>query len=303
MVTTVTSVEPTEPERQCLRRLLDIARAEDLGPGDATAALLPGGLRARARFVARGPLVFCGGPVLETIAAAYDDGIRTALSAGCGTAARAGEALAEWTGPAQAILAAERVALNFLQRLSGVATTTRAYVDAVAGTRAEVLDTRKTIPGWRALDKYAVRVGGGRNHRLGLYDAVLVKDNHLALLARAGEADPLAAVGRRVDDLRRRLPAGGFVELEVDTLDQLARALELDVDVVLLDNMSPGQLAEAVRLRDSAGAAGRIALEASGGIALANVRAVAETGVERIAVGALTHSAPAADIALDVETG
>ena len=302
MFTTVTPVQPTEPEREDLRRLLALARAEDLGPGDVTGAILPDDLRAHARFVARRPLVFCGGPLLETIAGAYDDGIRTTLRAESGRQADAGDALAEWSGPARGILAAERVALNFLQRLSGVATATRAYVDAVAGTGAKVLDTRKTTPGWRALEKYAVRVGGGRNHRLGLYDAVLVKDNHLVLLGGVEGDDPLAAVGRRLEGLRSQLPPGGFVEVEVDTLEQLARALELNVDIILLDNMSTDRLAEAVRLRDAA-AGGRIELEASGGITLENVRAVAETGVERIAVGALTHSAAAADIALDIEAG
>jgi len=209
--------------------------------------------------------------------------------------------LAEWVGKARSVLAAERVALNFLQRLSGIATLTGEYVEAVAGTGAEIFDTRKTTPGWRALEKYAVRAGGGRNHRMGLYDAVLVKDNHMAVLAKSGRADAIAALADELAAARERLGGGGFVELEVNTLEELAAALKLPVDVIMLDNMPAGDLREAVEMRDKAKLRGNVALEASGGITLGNVRAVAETGVERIAVGALTHSAPAADIALDVE--
>lgn len=302
LVRDMIGLEPTQPERDCLQRLLKIARSEDLGDGDVTSTILPAGATARGRFVAREPLVLAGGAMLPEMAAAYDGGIVTAVHVPDGKSADAGDVLAEWAGPAGAILAAERVALNFLQRLSGIATTTRAYVDAAAETSAAIYDTRKTTPGWRELAKYAVRAGGGRNHRMGLYDAVLVKDNHLAILAAGGCDDPLAEVGRQIGRLRGALPAGAFIEIEVDTLDQLRRALVLDVDVILLDNMSPAEMSEAVGLRDAAGSAGRIALEASGGVTLASVRAVAETGVERIAIGALTHSATAVDIALDIET-
>ena len=284
-----------------LQRLVAMARQEDLGGGDVTGVVVPAGAEVRGRFVAREPLVACGVGMLGAIAGAYDSGIETDVRVSDGTGVAADEALAEWRGPARAVLAAERVALNFLQRLCGVATVTAAYVEAVAGTAAGIYDTRKTIPGWRQLDKYAVRVGGGRNHRMGLYDAVLVKDNHLAILAAGGWADPLAEAGRRLAGVRGRLAAGGFVEVEVDGLEQLEAALALDVDVILLDNMGPEALRQAVRMRDAAGAAGRIELEASGGITLANVRAAAEAGVERIAIGALTHSVRAADIALDIE--
>ena len=293
------AIQPGKPELESLRRLLELARIEDLGSGDITSAMLPAGAAARAHFVARQELVFCGGPLLEHIAAAYDGGIATRLLADEGRHAAAGDVLADWVGPAGAILSAERVALNFLQRLSGVATATAAYVAAVAGTKAKIYDTRKTTPGWRLLEKYAVRVGGGSNHRMGLYDAVLIKDNHLAIMARAKGADALTAAARQLDKVRSQLPAGGFVELEVDSLGQLPAALKLNVDVIMLDNMSADELAEAAGIRDRA-ARGGIELEASGGITLANVRAVAEAGVDRIAVGALTHSAPAADIALDV---
>jgi len=296
-----TRIIPNKRERENLWRILELARSEDLGSGDVTSLILPTGLHARGRFVARQSLVFCGGAMLEAIAVRYHGGIRTRLAAEEGARAGAGELLAEWDGPARGILAAERVALNFLQRLSAVATITREYVDAVAGTGAQVYDTRKTTPGWRELEKYAVRVGGGLNHRKGLYDAVLVKDNHLAIMARAEGRNPLTAAGRELDRVRPYLPEGAFVELEVDTLEQFAHAQELDVDIVLLDNMTVEQLTEAVRMRRRIGAVKRFELEASGGITLDNVRAVAETGVERIAVGALTHSAGAVDISLDVE--
>jgi nicotinate-nucleotide pyrophosphorylase (carboxylating) len=291
---------PTQQERDNLRRLLEQARSEDLGGGDLTSAILPGELRARAQFVSRQELVFCGGCFLQAIAAAYDTAIATRLKAAEGEPVGLNAVLAEWSGPLRSILSTERVALNFLQRLSGVATATRGYVQAVAGTAAGIYDTRKTIPGWRELDKYAVRAGGGRNHRQGLYDAALIKDNHLAGLALATGQEPLEALRPHLRQLRSSLPAGGFIELEVDDLEQLARALKLDVDMILLDNMSPDQLRQAVALRDQADLKGKVELEASGGITLATVRAVAQAGVERISVGALTHSAPAVDIALDL---
>ncbi len=291
------AIQPNQPELDNLRRLLEAAKAEDLGSGDITSAILPEGITCRGRFVAREGLVFCGGMFLAEIAAAYDQAIQTKVSVAEGTLAEAGATLAEWTGPTRAILSAERVALNFLQRLSGIATATHEYVDAVEGTAAKIYDTRKTTPGWRALEKYAVRAGGGRNHRMGLYDAVLVKDNHLAVLGGNG----LTGLADKLDDLRDSLPPGGFIEVEVDTLEQLADALTLNIDVILLDNMSDRQLATAVAMRDATGTKRRIELEASGGITPANVRAAAETGVERIAIGALTHSARAVDISLEIE--
>jgi nicotinate-nucleotide pyrophosphorylase (carboxylating) len=294
-------IRPNSSERENLWQILELARNEDLGGGDVTSAILPADLCARGRFVARQPLVFCGGALLEAIAVKYDGGIRTTVLVEEGYKVAPGAALAEWSGPARGILAAERVALNFLQRLSGVATTTREYVQAVAGTGAAIYDTRKTTPGWRELEKYAVRVGGGLNHRKGLYDAVMVKDNHLAVMAKAEGQDPLTAAARELERIRPYLPEGAFVELEVDSLEQFAQALGLEVDIVLLDNMTVEQLARAVAMRNAAGAKGRIELEASGGITLANVREVAAAGVERIAVGALTHSAGAVDIALDVQ--
>lgn len=295
------AIRPSKRERENLWRVLELARDEDLGGGDLTSSILPTGLHATARFVARHSMIFCGGALLEPIAVKYDGSIRTELFVPEGQPAEAGDVLAQWDGPAGGILAAERVALNFLQRLTGIATATREYVDAVAGTGAAIYDTRKTTPGWRYLEKYAVRAGGGFSYRKGLYDAVLVKDNHLAIMARAEGQDPLVATARELERIRPYLPDGSSIELEVDSLEQLSRALELNVDIILLDNMSAEDLAKAVNMRNEAGLAGRIELEASGGITLVNVRAVAQTGVERISVGALTHSVEAADIALDIE--
>lgn len=296
------TIQPGEKEMANLGRLLEMARAEDLGEaGDVTSALLPSEAQAVGRFVARQDLIFCGGAFLEAIAAAYDDRLVSVCEVPDGAEVQAGSVLAEWRGPARGMLAGERVALNFLQRLSGVATTTGQYVKAAAGAAAEVYDTRKTTPGWRGLEKYAVRAGGGKNHRYGLYDAVLIKDNHLAILAKAEGGDPMTAIGRELERAAAKLGDYDFVELEVDTLDQFAAALKLPVDIILLDNMPVGDLAKAVTLRNQAAGARSIRLEASGGITLANIGQVAATGVERIAVGALTHSAAAADIALEIE--
>ncbi len=290
--------KPTQVECDNLATLLALAKAEDLGPGDVTSNLLPETTQAVTRFVTREEIVLCGGVFLAAIAEAYGP-IETTVSAEEGTLLPAGTAFAQWTGPARAVLPAERVALNFLQRLTGIATITRQYVRAAEGTVAAVVDTRKTTPGYRALEKYAVRVGGGGNHRMGLYDAVLVKDNHLAALQRGGSVDPIVDLAGPLASVRDQLASDGFVELEVDTLVQLTSALTLPVDIVLLDNMSPAELRQAVLMRDQAGAQGRILLEASGGIDLDSVAQVARTGVDRIAVGALTHSARAVDIGLD----
>jgi len=289
----------TQSQRECFLRLLDIAKAEDFGGGDITCSLLPADVQTLATFTARQEMVLAGGCLLEDIAAKYNPAIHTEILASDGTRLMRGEAIARWRGPAGAIMSAERVALNFMQRLSGIATITDKYVQQVQGTRANIFDTRKTTPGWRCLEKYAVKVGGGKNHRMGLYDAVLVKDNHLAALARAGKPAPLADMGKQLAELRNKISRGGFIEVEVDTLEQLADALRLPVDMILLDNMPPAVLAQAVEMRRAAGMEGKIEYEASGGITLENLRAIAETGVERISVGALTHSVKCVDIGLD----
>ncbi len=295
------AIQPGKSERENFWQLLEMARNEDLGSGDITSAILPGDVMATGRFIARQPMIFCGGALLEAIACHYDGQLRTSTTVEEGRNVQPGQMLCRWTGPARGMMAAERVALNFLQRLSGVATMTQKYVQAVADMSVKIFDTRKTTPGWRELEKYAVRVGGGMNHRRGLYDAVLIKDNHLAILAKAEGQDPMTAVGRELQRVRPYLPDQAFIELEVDTLEQFAVALTLPVDIILLDNMSLDELRQAVAARDRADLRGRIDLEASGGIGLENVRQVAETGVERIAVGALTHSAGVVDIALDID--
>ena len=294
--------EPGQLELANLRALLAMAVAEDLGRGDVTAAMLPSDAPASGTIVAREPLVLCGGVFLAEICAAYSDAITVQLQAGEGDELAAGAVIARIDGLACSVMAAERVALNFLQKLSGIATLTGRYVSAVAGSGAKILDTRKTTPGWRALEKYAVRCGGGANHRIGLYDAVLIKDNHLAVLTAAGVDDPIGELAAKFPDARASLDdADGFIEIEVDTLDQFDVALPLGADVIMLDNMSPELMRQAVARRDAVGLAGKVLLEASGGITLQNVRQAAESGVERIALGAITHSARVVDIALDIE--
>jgi nicotinate-nucleotide pyrophosphorylase (carboxylating) len=271
---------------------LDVVRrglAEDLGrAGDVTSeAVVPAGTRARARLVARAAGRVCGLDVALAAFRELDPGVAIEVAAPDGADVGANAVLASLKGDARALLAAERTALNLLARLSGIATATRELVRAVGGQGARIACTRKTTPGLRALEKYAVRVGGGSNHRFGLDDAVLIKDNHVALAGGVGEAvrRARAAVGHLVK-----------IEVEVDDLAQLDEALTAGADVVLLDNMDPPTLTEAVRR-----ARGRAVTEASGGIRPASVVAVAATGVAVISVGWLTHSAPAFDVALELE--
>jgi nicotinate-nucleotide pyrophosphorylase (carboxylating) len=282
----------TSAETTACCQLIDLALAEDLdGAGDVTSQLtIPAELQGRAAFVARADGVVAGLPAVALVLAAVDAHLVFDVLVGDGSRVQRGTCLATVTGAMRGILAAERTALNFLQRLSGVATQTAKYVQAIAGLPGKVLDTRKTTPGWRLLEKYAVRQGGGHNHRLGLYDGILVKDNHLAALGE--QADVWQRLGTALAG-RRGLP----VEIEVDTLEQLRQVLALRPDIVLLDNMTTAQMSEAVRMRNQL--APGVQLEASGGVTLATIRAIAETGVDRISVGALTHSAVALDIALD----
>lgn len=263
------------------------ALEEDLGrAGDVTSDLvLPAGQRATAILVARRAGTIAGLQVAEAAFHLVDGSLKVRQEALDGQTVPAGTPLLAVQGAARSILAAERVALNFVGHLSGVATTTRALVDAVAGTKAKIVCTRKTIPGLRVLQKYAVRCGGGINHRYGLDDAVLIKDNHVVA---AGGVKPA------VERVRSGLGHMIKLEVEVDSLEQLQIALELGVDTVLLDNMKPETLREAVKIN-----AGRAALEASGNVTLATVRAIAEAGVDYISSGAITHSAPNLDVALD----
>jgi nicotinate-nucleotide pyrophosphorylase (carboxylating) len=286
-------VPPLTPtETAAARQLIALALAEDLGTaGDLTSqATIPADTPGRAALVARAAGVVAGLPVAALVLEAVDPHVVFTPLVADGTAVTPGTRLATAAGPVRSILAAERTALNFLQRLSGVATLTRRYVD-VTGGRGQILDTRKTTPGWRLLEKYAVRQGGGHNHRIGLSDGILVKDNHLAALGGGPDA-----IRRAVDAARRDAP-GLPVEVEVDTGEQFEAALACRPDIILLDNMPPDLMRRCVARRDAAGRG--VQLEASGGVNLTTVAAIAATGVDRISVGALTHSAAALDIALD----
>ncbi|MGE5330181.1 MAG: carboxylating nicotinate-nucleotide diphosphorylase, partial [Nitrospirota bacterium] len=267
--------DPTDPS-MLSQVLLDVARAlqEDLGSGDLTAGLIDPTRRARARVLARESAVICGAPWATAALRALDPAARITWHVQEGQRCTADQVVLEVEGSARALLSAERTALNFLQLLSAVATKTRTYVDAVVGTQAHIVDTRKTLPGLRMAQKYAVRMGGGTNHRIGLFDAVLIKENHIAA------AGGVTAVLRAAEKVAAQAQ---FIEIEVETLAQLTEALEAGARMVLLDNMDVATLHEAVRIN-----AGRAILEISGGVTLDGLRALAETGVDRISIGALT---------------
>ena len=285
-------------DRDRLDALIHAARDEDLGDrGDITSAALIDPLRrTEANVRVRRPGVLAGGALLPRIAAAYDPELEVELRIADGAHVERGSVAAVVTGTLRSILSAERVMLNFLTHLSGIATATSAHCEAVLGTGARIYDTRKTVPGLRGLAKYAVRCGGGFCHRIGLYDAVLIKDNHIAHL----DDDELKpALDTAIADARSLNPRPSFIEIEVDTLSQLDVVLACDIDIVLLDNLPAEQIREAVAMRDAAHPS--VQLEASGGVTLDTVRALAETGVGRIAIGAITHSAPSLDIGLDID--
>jgi nicotinate-nucleotide pyrophosphorylase (carboxylating) len=270
--------------------LIDLALEEDRGPGDWTSRwIVPARTRARARILSKAEGTIAGLNPALAVFMRLDGRIETNRLVDDGSRVRPGDVLLELRGPARAILTGERVALNFLQRLSGIATLTRRFVDAVAGTHARILDTRKTTPGWRTLEKDAVRTGGGTNHRQGLYDAVLIKDNHLALAGNVAEA---------ISRVRDHNTRGLHVTVEVATLEDLDTVLRSGVNRVLLDNMDIETLREAVQRTRHCEPVPEI--EASGNMTIERVRAVAETGVDFISVGALTHSAPALDASLEI---
>ncbi|MEW6299535.1 MAG: carboxylating nicotinate-nucleotide diphosphorylase [Thermodesulfobacteriota bacterium] len=276
-------------DHPAVSRLIALALEEDLGRGDVTTlATIPPDRTARGRITAKADLTVAGLPLGERILRALDATAGFRALAAEGGAVRRGEVVAELWGNAAALLIAERTLLNFLQRLSGVATVTRRFVDAVAGTACKIIDTRKTLPGFRLLDKYAVTRGGGVNHRLGLDDGILIKDNHIAVCGGVGEA---------VRRARGHASALLRVEVECTNLAEVQEALDARADIILLDNMTTAQMREAVQL-----VRGRALLEASGNISLERVREVAETGVDFISVGALTHSAPAADLSMAIMT-
>jgi len=271
---------------ESLDRVVTAALAEDVGAGDLTTdGVVPAGARARAELLFKEPGVLCGVTAAARVFQTLDPSVTVEALVEEGARVPEPSAVARLEGPARAILTGERTALNLLGRLSGIATLTSRYVGAVAGSRAKILDTRKTTPGLRELERYAVRCGGGRNHRFGLHDAILLKENHLRIAGGIGAA--AAAFADR---------NGTLLEVEAETLDEVAEALEAGVDRILLDNMTVEQVTRAVEL-----ASGRIPLEASGGITLENVRAYAETGVDFISVGALTHGARSLDVSLEVE--
>lgn len=296
------------PHIDDLKDLIQLARREDLGPAgdDVTSRLtVPGDRVGVGTLLQKEVGVVCGLPIVEMVCLAYDKRLRVELIPGFHLEVIEGRYSDQRTtpllrvrGPVRSLLSAERVMLNFLQHASGVATQTHRFVRRVAGTPAKIYDTRKTKPGFRVLDKYAVRSGGGFNHRVGLYDMVLAKDNHLAGVGTRDLKDwaTQVVVRSRAEDPNRLL------EIEVTSLEQFQELLKVDgVHVILLDNMDCPAMERAVLLRDSAGRRGHVELEASGGVTLETARSVAMTGVERIAVGAITHSAPALDISLEIE--
>jgi nicotinate-nucleotide pyrophosphorylase (carboxylating) len=271
-----------------IERNVTVALEEDMGGGDLTAMLIAADTRAHAQVVSRVDAVLCGAPWFDACFRRLDPAIAIAWQAHDGDRVAAGSTLCRMEGQARALLTGERTSLNFLQLLSAVATTTRSYVEAVRGTRASIVDTRKTLPGLRLAQKYAVRMGGGANHRIGLYDGILIKENHIA--ACGGVAPALQRAGALAS-------AAVFVQVEVETLEQLEQALAAGATMVLLDNFDLGRMREAVRVN-----AGRAQLEASGGITLENVRSIAETGVDRISIGALTKDINAIDLSMRFES-
>ena len=270
-----------------VRDTLLTALREDVGAGDITSrAIIPPDARASARYTTKQALVVAGVPVVGEILRLVDPDVEFKAIAPDSASVAAGTVLASVHGPARSILTAERTSLNLLQRMCGIATLTRQYVDRVRGANARIVDTRKTAPGLRVLDKYAVACGGGMNHRMGLFDGVLIKNNHLAFHASPEHA---------IQEARRNLGHLVKIEVEVRTLDELRTALDAGADVILLDNFDPGLTRKAVEI-----AGGRVPLESSGGITLETVRSFAEAGVDYISIGALTHSVPAVDIHLRV---
>jgi nicotinate-nucleotide pyrophosphorylase (carboxylating) len=282
------SFPPTIPPEPTWLPLVELAVGEDLGPGDATTPLIvEPGRSGSAIIEAREPLVVCGLEIAAAVFRTIDPQIQIRPTRRDGDRVTPGDVLATSVGELRSILAAERTALNFLMRMCGVATWTRRFVDAVADTGVRIVDTRKTLPGWRSLDKYATSVGGAVNHRAGLYDGILIKDNHVAI---AG------GVGLAVKSALTNAPANLRVAVEVESEAQAVEAVEAGAGYLLLDNRTLSEMRSiAKRLAD------RVQLEVSGGVHLGNVREIAETGVHRISIGALTHSAPAADVALEIE--
>ena len=286
---------PIPVKSEVLRKLVIGFLREDVGSGDLTTnSIVPAAARAHGRLITKQRCVLAGLELLPYAFRVLDPSIRVEYFCRDGQKVAVGQPVASVSGRARALLTGERVALNILQHLSGIATLTQEFVQAVRGTRARIYDTRKTTPGWRMLEKYAVRCGGGHNHRLGLFDAILIKDNHLVF---AGGVTPA------VEGARNKSAGKPRLEVEVSTPNQLLEALELRVRHVLLDNMTPGQVRRCVELIRKRPGGRRVIVECSGGVSLRSVRSFAEAGVDWISVGALTHSAPAADISFEIDPG
>ena len=273
---------------RAIRDLLEMALREDIGTGDITSeSVIPDDAQAVGTIKAKSDGIIAGLDVAAEIFRMLDPGVNFRKLVSDGDRVHSGQELATAEGKARSILTAERTVLNFLQRLSGIATMTSEYVSAASGYSAKIIDTRKTTPGWRVLEKYAVRVGGGHNHRFGLYDAVLIKENHIAVAGGVAEA---------VARARERIPHTMKIEVEVETLDQVREAIESGADIIMPDNMDVGAMAEAVKLIN-----GRVIVEASGGIRLKDIPAIAATGVDLISIGALTNAAPPLDISMYIQ--
>lgn len=296
------------PDLETYLPLIQLARTEDLGPRlqDATSDLcIPESMIGVGTLLQKQPGIVCGLPMVEHICRIYDERLRVEMIPGFHMEIIEGRfsdqkitPLLRVRGPMRSLLSAERVILNFLQHLSGVATLTNRFIRRVEGTSARIVDTRKTIPGFRSLDKYAVAIGGGENHRTGLYDMILIKDNHLAQYS----VHQLARVLEEIVRISRHTNPTLQIEVEVDTLDQLKEVLKVEgIDYILLDNMDCPTMTQAVEMRNAFPGKRRVLLEASGGVTLETVRSIALTGVDRISVGAMTHSAPALDIGMDIE--
>ncbi|MFC1782598.1 carboxylating nicotinate-nucleotide diphosphorylase [Planctomycetota bacterium] len=288
------------PDITSYQSLIEWARREDLGAADITSQVtIPADQNGKGLLVFREAGLLCGMPLVQEVLRQYDEQLKLKPTFEDGQKITSHATAAEISGPLRSLLAAERVLLNFLQRLSGIATTTAKYVEAATGTNARIYDTRKTTPGWRELEKYAVRCGGGCNHRLGLYDAVLIKDNHLRALGTGDLKEKLTQVVAGIHDRAEPIK---FIEVEVDNPEQLEEVLGVKgVDMVLLDNMTVKQLTRAVKMRDEIHPDKKVVLEASGGITLETVAQIARTGIDRISVGALTHSVRSLDIGLDLQ--
>jgi nicotinate-nucleotide pyrophosphorylase (carboxylating) len=270
-----------------VRKLIEEAIFEDIGPGDITSeAVIPDEASATAEIIAKQDLVLAGILIAREVFRKLDPWVQFTPLAHDGNKVQSGSIIAQVQGKTRALLAGERVALNLMQHLSGIATHTAKFVEVLKGSRAEILDTRKTLPGLRALEKYAVRMGGGRNHRFGLYDGILIKDNHIA--AAGGIIKAMAGIRKKVHPLLK-------IEVEVKTLDEVREALAAGATMLLLDNMSPNLMKQSVGL-----VGGRVLVEASGNVTLDTVKAIGETGVDFISSGSLTHSAPAADISMKI---